>query len=141
MILLDTSVLIGYFKNQTTQATTLLDGALHHDFPIGICDFVYQEVLQGSRTEVEFTRLKEYLGSLQFYGLLYGMESYERAAALYRLCRVQGITVRSTIDVLIAEIAIENGLYLLHDDHDFDLLSSVEPQLKIWKSTGGADVV
>lgn len=60
----------------------------------------------------------------------YGRKSYEMAAELYFKCRKNGIAVRSNIDLLIAQTAIENDLYLLHDDRDFSLIASIEPKLK-----------
>ena len=60
----------------------------------------------------------------------YGRKSYEMAAELYFRCRKHGITIGSTIDLLIAQTAIENDLYLLHDDRDFSLMASIEPKLK-----------
>lgn len=52
------------------------------------------------------------------------------AAKLYFKCRKKGITIRSTIDLLIAQTAIENDLYLLHDDNDFTLIAKVDQRLK-----------
>jgi len=133
MILLDTSVLINYFRNTKDKYVSLLDEIIDRNIPYGICDFVYQELLQGTRTEKEFNTLKEYLESIPFYYLNYGKESYEKAAMLNFICRKSGITVRSTIDLLIAQIAIENNLFLLHSDKDFDFIASVIKELKIYK--------
>ncbi|NOZ29108.1 MAG: type II toxin-antitoxin system VapB family antitoxin [Chloroflexi bacterium] len=49
-----------------------------------------------------------------------GMEIALKSAANFRLLRRRGITVRKTVDCLIATFAIENGFWLLHDDRDFD---------------------
>lgn len=133
MILLDTSVLINYLQNVQDDSVSLLDEILDRNIPYGICDFVYQELLQGTRTQKEFITLKEYLETIPFYYLNYGKESYEKAALINFSCRKSGITVRSTIDVLIARIAIENNLYLLHNDKDFDYIASVIKELKIYK--------
>jgi len=100
MILLDTSVLINYFKNVQDKSVSLLDEIIERNIPYGICDFVYQELLQGTRTEKEFITLKEYLETIPFYYLNYGKESYEKAALMNFSCRKSGITVRSTIDLL-----------------------------------------
>lgn len=133
MILLDTSVLIDYFRNQENRATQNLDDIIEANIPHGICNLVYQELLQGSKTDAEFAQLKEYLGSLPFYSLLQGTASYEEAARIHFSCKRSGITVRSTIDTLICQIAIENELYLLHNDHDFTRIASIHPQLRIYK--------
>jgi predicted nucleic acid-binding protein len=105
---------------------------MEKSIPYGICGFVYQELLQGARTATEFSKLKEYLETLPFFGLQYGKESCEKAALLSFLCRRNGITVRSTIDLLIAEIAIENKLLLLHNDSDFENISRVIRELRIY---------
>jgi predicted nucleic acid-binding protein len=134
MILLDTSVLIDYLKDTKNAATNTLDEIIDNNLPYGICDYVYQELLQGTKTEKEFKKLKEYLETLPFYYLNYGKESFERAALLNFKCRRTGVTIRSTIDLLIAEIAIENNLYLLHNDADFNNMAKKITELKIYKT-------
>jgi predicted nucleic acid-binding protein len=74
----------------------------------------------------------EYLNTLPFYELQYGKQSYENAALMNIKCRENGITIRSTIDLIIAEIAIENNLYILHDDSDFTYMAKVIKELKIY---------
>jgi predicted nucleic acid-binding protein len=132
MILVDTSVLIDYFKGIDSRPAALFDALLVNRMPFGICDFVYQELLQGARTVEEFAELKSYLETVPFYGLVYGRESYERAALINFQCRRNGVTVRSTIDLLIVQIAIENKLLLLHHDGDFDNIGRVVTDLKIY---------
>ena len=132
MILVDTSVLIGFFKGLKSASCEKLNYVIDNDIPYGICNYVYQELLQGSKNEKEYKLLKEYLNSLPFYELRYGKQSFENAAAMYMNCRKKGITVRSTLDLLIAEIAIENNLYLLHDDNDFEGISKAYENLKIY---------
>lgn len=132
MILVDTSVLIDYFKGIESEPAKLFDEIVEHGIPYGINTFVYQELLQGSKTINELNTLKEYLETIPFYELKYSKESYEKAAFLNFQCRKNGITVRSTIDLLIAEIAIENNLLLLHNDKDFDKMSKVIKELRIY---------
>lgn len=132
MILVDTSVLIDYFKGIDSRPAALFDALIVNRMPFGICDFVYQELLQGARTLEEFAELKAYLETVPFYGLVYGRESYERAAFINFQCRKKGVTVRSTIDLLIVQIAIENDLLLLHNDGDFDNIARVLTDLKIY---------
>jgi predicted nucleic acid-binding protein len=132
MILVDTSVLIDYFKGIDSRPAKLLDELVENGIPYGINDFVFQELLQGSRTINEFNTLKDYLETIPFYNLQNGKESYEKAAFMNFQCRKNGITVRSTIDLLIAEIAIENNLLLLHNDGDFDNIGKVIKELKIY---------
>jgi predicted nucleic acid-binding protein len=78
---------------------------------------------------MDFLLLKSYLDSQGFYNLKNGMESFATAARIYFDCRKKGKTIRSSIDVLIALTAIENSLYLLHNDKDFVNIQSVIPDL------------
>ncbi|ADK79782.1 type II toxin-antitoxin system VapC family toxin [Sediminispirochaeta smaragdinae] len=133
MILVDTSVLIDYLKGADSGQALIFDKVIQHGIPYGINDVIYQEVLQGAKTMKEFGTLKGYLETLPFYGLQFGKESYERAALINLQCRRNGITVRSTIDVLIVETAIENNLFLLHNDADFDRISTLVKELKIFR--------
>ena len=134
MVLVDTSVLINYFKGQTDTKTELFVTILSRDVPFGISGYTYQELLQGSRSEKEFQQLKEYLGSQQLYLLPKTAVMHERAARMYYDLRRSGVTIRSTIDVLIALTAIQNNLHLLHNDRDFDVMAERFPKLKILNS-------
>jgi len=112
----------------------ILDEIIDKDIVFGICNHIYQEILQGVKTEKEYFQLKEYLDVLPFYDLHNGRKSYENAALLYIRCRKAGITIRSTIDLIIAQTAIENQLLLLHNDNDFINLSRIIPELKLYNS-------
>ncbi len=132
MILVDTSVMIGYLNGSKGNVYEKLDEIIVKDIPFGINLYIYQELLQGSKNEKEYTQLQEYLSTLPFYDLKNGKVSFERAAYLYFICRKNGITIRSTIDLLIAETAIENDLYLMHNDNDFTNIGKVVKELKIY---------
>ncbi|GHV79351.1 twitching motility protein PilT [Spirochaetia bacterium] len=132
MILVDTSLLIGYFKGREDPPYDKMDYIIDNDIPYGIDNHIYLEILQGARDKKEYVILKEYLNTLPFYELKYGKRSYENAALLYIRCREKGITIRSTIDLIIAEIAIENNLYILHDDGDYTNMASVISEIKIY---------
>jgi predicted nucleic acid-binding protein len=133
MILIDTSVLIDYFKGKNNKYVAALDQILENGIPFGINDFIYQELLQGARTIEEFQKLKEYLETIPFFYLHFGKESFEKAALINFTCRKAGITIRSTIDLLIVEMAIENDLFLLHNDNDFKYIAEIIPELKIYE--------
>ena len=132
MILVDTSALIGYFKKSEGLPYQKMEYIIDNDIPYGICNYIYQELLQGSRNEKEYNLLKEYLDTLTFYDLQYGTQSFEESALIYINCRKNGITIRSTLDLIIAQIAIENNLYLLHDDFDFTNIAKMNKKLKIY---------
>jgi predicted nucleic acid-binding protein len=132
MVLVDTSVLIGYFGRQKGIPFDEVDTLINNGIPFGITKNIYQELLQGVQTEQEFKQLKEYLNTLSFYELKYGRGSYEKAALLYFKCRKAGITIRSTVDVLIAETAIENDVCILHNDTDFVNMAKVIKELRLY---------
>lgn len=131
MILVDTSVLINFFKGIKTEGTSKLETILQQSIPFGINSFICQEVLQGAASEKEYSMLKKYLVSQRFYHLKEPVNSFIEAARIYMNCRKNGITIRSTIDCLIAQTAIEHNLSLLHTDNDFTAMSKIIP-LKIF---------
>ncbi|MEX2541212.1 MAG: PIN domain nuclease [Trueperaceae bacterium] len=133
MILVDTSAWIDFLSGTETPAAAALDELVERGVPFGLTEIILQELLQGLATDEEFERLYSYLRTQRFFGLTNGRDSYAEAARLYFLCRHQGITVRSTIDCLIAQIAIENELLLLHNDRDFLRLASVIPELRLFE--------
>jgi predicted nucleic acid-binding protein len=132
MILVDTSILIGYFRGREDPPYDKMDYIIDNDIPYGIDSHIYLELLQGSRNKSEYNLLKEYLNTLPFYELKYGQQSYENAAKLYIKCRENGIIIRSTIDLIIAEIALENNLFILHDDDDYKNIAAVIKGIKIY---------
>jgi predicted nucleic acid-binding protein len=136
MILVDTSVLIDYLKGKENGAVATFEKILEKHLPYGINELIYLEVLQGSRTQDEFNKLQEYLETIPFYCLTSGKESYERTARLNFNCRRDGVTVRSTIDLLIAQTAIENDLFLLHNDSDFTNMAKTIKELKLYENIG-----
>jgi predicted nucleic acid-binding protein len=132
MILVDTSVLIDFFKGATNESAQKFSSILKKKIPFGINAFIYQEILQGAKSEKEYELLKRYLMDLQFYYPKHPVDSFEKAARIYFDCRKKGITIRSTIDCIIAQTAIEHNLLLLHNDKDFEAMSGVIPSLKFY---------
>ena len=118
MIFVDSSVWIDYFRGITTKETELLDELLGAE-PIAIGDLVLAEVLQGFKSDRDFNQAKKLLTSLVMVDML-GHEMAIQAARNFRSLRERGITVRKTIDTIIATYCIENDLALLHSDRDFD---------------------
>ena len=118
MIFVDSSVWIDYFRGIATKETERLDALLGTE-PIAIGDLVLTEVLQGFKNDRDFNQAKKLLTSLVVVDML-GQEIAIQAARNFRLLRERGITVRKTIDTLIATYCIVNDLALLHSDRDFD---------------------
>ena len=118
MIFVDSSVWIDYFRGIATRETEQLDELLGVE-PIVIGDIVLAEVLQGFKSDRDFNQVKKLLTSLVMVDVL-GHEIAIQAARNFRSLRERGITVRKTIDTIIATYCIENDLALLHSDRDFD---------------------
>ncbi len=127
MILVDTSVLIHFFKGVESEGSQKLRMVLERGISFGINALIFQEVLQGAVSEKEYLTLRQYLETQRFYHLREPIDSYAKAAKIYLDCRKKGITIRSTIDCLIAQTALENDLFLLHEDQDFDLMAKIIP--------------
>ena len=118
MIFVDSSVWVDYFNGRSSAETNYLDELLGKE-SIGVGDLVLIEVLQGFRRDSDYNTAKKLLTSLEVF-TLGGQEIAIKSAANFRLLRKKGITVRKTIDVLIATFCIERKLTLLHSDKDFD---------------------
>lgn len=117
MIVVDSSVWIDYFNGKATKQTDILHSLLGNEL-IVIGDIVLTEVLQGFRRDKDFKKAKKLLACLIFKEML-GKELALKSAENYRRLRKKGVTVRKTIDVIIATFCIANSLALLHDDRDF----------------------
>lgn len=127
MILVDTSVLIDFFKGEYTIPCQKFHSLLESNVSFGITSQIFQEVLQGAKSINEFNKLHRYLESQIFFHPKNIVESYAEAARIYFDCRKKGITIRSTIDCLIAQITMEHDLLLLHNDSDFEAMAKVIP--------------
>jgi len=129
MYLVDTSVWINLYRGLQTHATQILTALLKDEKPYFVTGIIIQEVLQGAKTEQDYRKLKNYFSTLKTCQPAHPVETYAEAAQLYFKCRRKGITVRSTIDCLIAQLSIENGLTLLHDDRDFIEIAKIKKKL------------
>ena len=117
MILVDSTVWIDYFRSADTPQVALLDSYFGSS-RIAVGDLIAAEVLQGVRDEREFKLVKKTLDAFEHVDLV-GYDLAVRASGNYRLLRDRGVTIRKTIDTLIATYCIENGMTLLHADRDF----------------------
>ena len=118
MILVDSSVWINYFRGKVTPCTDKLDSLLGLE-PLAIGDLILAEVLQGFSNTRDFNSGKELLLSLSVIDIG-GRDIAIHAAKNFRSLHSLGVTIRKTIDTLIATRCIEDGHLLLHDDRDFD---------------------
>jgi predicted nucleic acid-binding protein len=117
VILVDSSVWIDYFRSVETPQVDLLD-SLFGQTPLAVGDLIAAEVLQGIDDEQQFKRVRTLLDAFEHIDLA-GYALAVKASENYRSLRAKGITIRKTIDTLIATRCIEDGLTLLHADRDF----------------------
>ena len=127
MILVDTSVLVPFFRGTDTDAVRYLVLALEHDVPVFFTPLIVQEVLQGALDEKEWAKLDRHLAKQALVQPADALATHRRAARISFDCRRRGLTVRSTVDCFIAQLALEHDLSLLHDDHDYQTIRSVRP--------------
>jgi hypothetical protein len=118
VILVDSSVWIDYFRGTPTPQTDTLDALLGNE-PLVTGDLILTEVLQGFASERDFNMARKLLTSLDMVNLA-GRDIAIQAARNFRVLRALGITVRKTIDTIIATRCIESGFMLLYSDKDFD---------------------
>ena len=121
MIIADTSAWVDYFRGIDAEHTNLLDVELSRN-RIGTGDLIIAETLQGFRNDLDYQNAKSLMDSLEYFDLV-GREVAISAGQNFRLLRREGITVRKTIDVLIATFCIMNDFELIHNDRDFEPFS------------------
>jgi len=118
VILVDSSVWVDYLRGNETKQAARLDSLLGVE-PLAVGDLILAEVLQGTITERDFKEVMRLIGSLDVVQLG-GYAVAVQAARNFRALREKGITVRKTIDCIIATRCIMDGMTLLHSDRDFD---------------------
>lgn len=120
MILVDSSVWIDYFRNVASEQTDVLDALLEAE-PVVVGDLILTEVLQGFADDAQFKLARRLFDSDSIATIaLAGHDIAIKAAQNHRTLRSRGVTVRKTIDTIIATRCIEDRLTLLHSDRDFD---------------------
>jgi predicted nucleic acid-binding protein len=123
LTLVDTSVWIEVFKKRRPLD---LESVVAFD-EVVTCLPVVQEVLQGFREENAFRVARDAINSLPIVESPLDLGVFMEAVQLYRSARRAGLTVRSSVDCLIATCAIRHDLEVIHRDRDFDVLASVSP--------------
>jgi predicted nucleic acid-binding protein len=117
VIVVDSSVWIDYFNGLDSAASDRLDKLLGVE-PLAVGDVILTKVLQGFRSDADYRTARELMTSLTVVEML-GQKLAVQSADNYRSLRARGVTVRRTVDVIIATCCIEHGLPLLFEDKDF----------------------
>ena len=137
MIVVDTTLWIDFFQGAETPEDLHLQRLITAGRSLALTDLIFFEILQGIREDAECERTRR---TLLLYPIL-RMEqfaTFEHAARIYRTCRRRGLTVRKTIDCLIAALCIAEDVELFHKDADFDAIARVAP-LKVHRLPRGRD--
>lgn len=132
MIVVDTSVWIDVLNDVASPAAercvTLIEGGE----PVALTDVVLTELLQGLRSDREAELVERHLRAFPVLRLE-GLDDFALAGSLYRQARAAGVTIRKTLDCLIAVPCVQTGAPLLHADRDFDLLAGCTA-LRVYES-------
>ena len=117
MILVDTTIWIDFFRGQDTPEVLCLERLISENVDICVCGVILTEVLQGVREDKDYDAV-----STRFESFIYlpmGQMTFKKSAEIYRTLRRKGVTIRNTVDCMIAAVAIEHDIPLLHNDRDF----------------------
>jgi len=123
LIAVDTSVWVDVLNQQDSPQARRCVELIEDGAPIGLTDIVFTEILQGLRTDREAALVERHLRQFPILQLE-GLDDFALAASLYRQARRAGVTIRKTLDCLIAAPCVRTHSAILHADSDFDLLAS-----------------
>ena len=118
MVLVDTTVWIDFFKASSLPHVEVLGNLISKREDICICGIILSEVLQGVRKDSEYKKTRELFENLIILPMHNSI--FFRSAEIYRALRRKGITIRKPLDCMIASVAVENEIPLLHNDRDFN---------------------
>ena len=122
MILVDTTVWVDFFSGRDTPQIEMLESLIARREDICLCGVILTEILQGIRDDKEYADTASALSNLLFIPMI--RETFLLAASIYRTLRAQGITIRNSVDCMIAAVCIEHDARLLHNDRDFDSIAT-----------------
>jgi predicted nucleic acid-binding protein len=127
VIIVDTSVVINLLRGRTTEAAERLIRIEREETPFYIPAVCCQEILQGAKNEREWEFLYKNISTQRTLAPKDPLQTHIAAARIFFDCRRKGLTVRSTADCMVAQLALENDAALLHDDEDFDRIARILP--------------
>jgi predicted nucleic acid-binding protein len=131
LIVVDTSVWIDVLAGRRTKQARRCVELIERGDPVALTDVVFAEILQGLSSDEDVKLVERHLRAFPILRLE-GLDDFALAANLYRDARRQGVTIRNTLDCLIAAPCVRTGAPLLHADADFDRLASSCSSLRIF---------
>jgi len=126
VIVVDTSVWIDVLNGVDSDGARTCARLIEDGDPVALTDIIFTEILQGLRDEDEAAEVERHLRAFPILRLE-SLDDFALAADLYRTARRSGVTVRKTLDCLIAAPCVRTNALLLHSDHDFDRLAGCTP--------------
>lgn len=123
MMLVDTSVWIDFFAARNTAQVVVLESSIDQRVDLCLCGIILTEVLQGIRDDKQYKQTEAVLSNLIYLPM--DQSTFLLAANVYRTLRSRGITIRNSVDCMIAAVCIEHKAELLHNDRDFDYIADV----------------
>jgi predicted nucleic acid-binding protein len=121
MILVDTTVWIDFFLDHNCPHVDTLQKLIQENEELSICGIVLTEVLQGIRSDSSYKKTKRYFETLIYLPMQYS--TFIQSASLYRTLRKKGVTIRKPVDCMIAQVALDYQVSLLHNDRDFEYIA------------------
>ena len=121
MVLVDTTVWIDFLGNRPQPHVTALRRLIENGEDLCLCGLVLAEILQGIRSDSAYRTTRDYLGDLIYLPMR--RATFVRAAEMYRSLRKKGVTIRKPVDCMIASVAIEHDVPLLHNDGGFEQIA------------------
>jgi predicted nucleic acid-binding protein len=121
-MMVDTSVWVDFFNHHLSPQAQRLTAAIQQNEPIAITGLIYTEILLGLKNDTDAQRVSQLLAICD-WAQEPSRHDYAQAAKLYRDCRSQGVTIRSTIDCLIVQLCIRDDLTLFAKDRDFEQMA------------------
>ena len=131
MIVVDTSVWIDVLAGRRTRQARRCAELIERGDAVALTDVIFTEILQGLSSDDDVTVVERHLRAFPILRLE-GLADFALAASLYRDARRSGVTIRNTLDCLIAVPCVRTGAPLLHADADFDRLASCCSALRIF---------
>ncbi|MBL4823879.1 MAG: PIN domain-containing protein [SAR324 cluster bacterium] len=125
MILIDSTVWINFFADQQTAEVSKFESFVNEEEDLCVCGVIMTELLQGISDDQEFQKTKTLLAEMIYLPM--SSTTFIQSAEIYRTLRKMGITIRKTIDFLIAALCIEHEVQLLHNDRDFTFIADHFP--------------
>ncbi|RLE22242.1 MAG: PIN domain nuclease [Acidobacteria bacterium] len=120
-VLVDTSVWIDFFNGHPSPEADTLAQLIEDEVELLTCGVIVAEFMQGIRDKKALEKLEFHFHDMDWLSPE-EPKTYLSAAELYRRLRARGITIRSTIDCLIAVLAQDHGVFILAKDRDMRLI-------------------